>query len=135
MSTPYIYYSLQKYLEKKDDNFLHNFCKGLHPLDLANSLAGISKRETAKILGKLEPCYSARVLAYMDQHDQARTIPLLPEKILGQIISAAFRDSGNIPWGYIPEERGRCLWNTLSSMESQEIMKFSGYRESASEVA
>ncbi len=133
MSTSFIYNSLQKYLELDDDRQLRRFCKSLHPQDLANSLKLVSSRDAARVLDRLEPDCSSRVLTHMDPRDQEDTVSQLLEKTLDQIIMVA-RHGQFVPGSREQKVLGPRLLHTLSRAGRRKNSRFCSSREEAAQV-
>lgn len=129
MQKPYLFQALQKFLTENREPEAREFCRSLHPEDLAALLPDFAAKEQLRILAIIGHDAAADILSRCTFDDQIRVAALLQDTELAAIITCMPSDDRVDVFKRLPAERGEQLLGLMAQTEREDIRKLGSYKE------
>ncbi|MBM9537058.1 magnesium transporter [Desulfobulbus alkaliphilus] len=129
MKKPYIFQAVQKFLTENREPETREYCRSLHPEDLAALLPDLTTEEQLRLLEIIGHDAAADILSRSTADDQDRIAAMLPDSDLAAIITAMPSDDRVDLFKRLPEERGEKLLGLMARTEREDIRKLGSYKE------
>ena len=129
MQKPYLFQALKTFLTENREPEAREFCRSLHPEDLAALLPDFTAKEQLRILAIIGHDAAADILSRCTFDDQIRVAALLQDTELAAIITCMPSDDRVDVFKRLPAERGEQLLGLMAQTEREDIRKLGSYQE------